>query len=254
MALCFGTAALHRRVLWRISPSRSRRSPPAGFVRPCQPRLVDRPPVGGDGLHEVKHDGYRLIARKEGERVKLWTRHGTDFTDRLQRIAATVRSLPAERILIDGEAVALRPDGRSDFETLRTQAGAVAAAYVVFDLLELNGKDIRQQRLEDRRAGLSASSKAEAILFSEAIEAEGALVFAKACEMGLEGIVSKRAGSRYFSGPSKSWLKAKNPTFLRYPLGTAPWPPTRLRAHARTTREDEPYPGLRARALHEPQG
>ena len=148
--------------------------------------------------------------------MKLWTRHGTDFTHRLPRIAAAVRSLPAERILIDGEAVALLPDGRGDFEALRTKAGAAVAAYVVFDLLELNGKDIRQRRLEDRRAELERVVKgAEAILFSEAIEAEGALVFAKACEMGLEGIVSKRIGSRYFSGPSKSWLKAKNPGFSR---------------------------------------
>src|SRR5271166_1485444 len=92
-------------MLWRSSPSRSRRSPPTGFIRPCQPILVDHPPAGPDWLHEVKHDGYRIIARKEEDRATLWTRHGTNFTDRLPKIAEAVRRLPVERALIDGEAV-----------------------------------------------------------------------------------------------------------------------------------------------------
>ena len=111
-------------MLWRISPSRSRSSPPAGFIRPCQPRLVDHPPAGPNWLHEVKHDGYRIIARKEGERVTLWTRQGTDFTDRLPTIAEAVRRLPAERGLVDGEAVAFRPDGH--FELVASVIESVA--------------------------------------------------------------------------------------------------------------------------------
>jgi bifunctional non-homologous end joining protein LigD len=79
-------------MLWRIPPARSRRTPPAGFIRPAQPMLVDRPPAGPGWVHEVKHDGYRLLARKEGERVTLWTRHGTNFTGSFLRIAEAVRT------------------------------------------------------------------------------------------------------------------------------------------------------------------
>jgi bifunctional non-homologous end joining protein LigD len=178
--------------------------------------LVDRPPAGPDWVHEVKHDGYRLLGRKQGERVTLWTRYGTKFTDRLPRIAEAVSSLPVEHALIGGEAVVLRPDGHSDFEAMRTKAGAARASYVVFDLLQLDGRDIRQQRLEDWRAELERIVKgADAILFSEAIAAEGGLVFEKACEMGLEGIVSKRVVSSYWSGRCRNWTKARNPAFQR---------------------------------------
>ena len=203
-------------MLWRISPARSRRAPPAGFIRPCQPLLVARPPAGPGWLHEVKHDGYRILARKEGERVSLWSRYGADFTDRLPRIAEAVRKLPAESALIDGEAVVFRPDGRSDFGALRTKAGGAEACLVAFDLLNLDGEDLRQRPLEERRDKLARLvAGVDGILFSEAIEAEGAIVFAHACELGLEGIVSKRAGSRYRSGTSRNWLKSKNPAFVR---------------------------------------
>ena len=124
-------------MLWRISPARSRRAPPAGFIVPCQPSLVVKPPAGPDWRHEVKHDGYRIVARKQGERVSLWSRYGADFTDRLPRIAEAVRALAADHALIDGEALVFRPDGRSDFGALRTKAGGAEACAVAFDLLEL---------------------------------------------------------------------------------------------------------------------
>ena len=203
-------------MLWRVSPGRSRRTPPTGFILPCQPILVDHPPAGAGWLHEIKHDGYRIIACKEGSRVTLWSRHGTNFTDRLPKIAEAVCSLAAESALIDGEAVAFRPDGHSDFATLRTKAGSARACLVAFDLLNLNGEDIRHRPLEERRAALSPLvAGVDGILFSDALVADGALVFAKACELGLEGIVSKRAGSRYLSGNSRQWVKSKNPDFER---------------------------------------
>jgi bifunctional non-homologous end joining protein LigD len=131
-------------------------------------------------------------------------------------LALTVRKLPAKSALIDGEAVAFRPDGRSDFGALRTKAGGARACLVAFDLLNLNGDDLRQRPIEERRDRLQRLvAGVDGILFSEAIEAEGAIVFAKACEMGLEGIVSKRASSLYRSGASRSWLKSKNPAFVR---------------------------------------
>jgi bifunctional non-homologous end joining protein LigD len=167
-------------------------------------------------LHEVKHDGYRILAHKQGERVSLWSRYGADFTDRLPGIAEAVRKLPAESALIDGEAVAFRLDGRSDFGALRTKAGGAEAGLVAFDLLNLDGEDPRQRPLEERRDKLARLvCGIDGLLFSEAIEAEGAVVFAKACEMGLEGLVSKRRGSLYRSGTSRNWLKSKNAAFAR---------------------------------------
>ncbi len=157
-----------------------------------------------------------MIARKDAGRVTLWTRHGTDFTDRLPRIAEAVRSLPVDSALVDGEAVVFHPDGHSDFAALRTKRGAERAAFVAFDLLSVDGEDVRKLPLEARRAELEALIESQgAIMFSEALEADGALVFAKACEMGLEGIVSKRLGGVYLSGPCRIWLKVKNPAFVR---------------------------------------
>jgi bifunctional non-homologous end joining protein LigD len=109
-----------------------------------------------------------------------------------------------------------RPDGHSDFQALLTRRGAERASFVAFDVLQVDGEDQRKLPLEVRRAelhGLLADQNA--ILFSEAIEADGTLVFAKACAMGLEGIVSKRLGSAYSSGRCRSWLKVKNPAFVR---------------------------------------
>src|SRR5271163_3038196 len=101
-------------MLWRVSHTHSWRTPPACFILPGQPPLVDKPPAGLGWLHEVKHDGYRIIARKDGSRVTLWSRYGTNFTDRLPKIAEAICSLAAESAVIDGEAVAARPDGNSD--------------------------------------------------------------------------------------------------------------------------------------------
>jgi bifunctional non-homologous end joining protein LigD len=203
-------------MLWRTSRRRSWRTPPAGFILPCQPLLVDRPPTGSDWLHEIKHDGYRILACKEGSGVTLWSRHGTKFTDRLPKVAEAVFSLAADSALIDGEAVTFRPDGHSDFAALGTKAGSARACLVAFDLLSLNGEDFRQRPIEERHAALSPLvAGVDCVLFSDALMAQGALVFAKACDMGLEGIVSKRAGSRYRSGTSRQWLKSKNPAFLR---------------------------------------
>jgi hypothetical protein len=137
-----------------------------------------------------------ILASKQGERVQLWTRHGAAFKDRFSRIAEAVRGLNADEALIDGEAVVLRNDGRSDFIALLTKRGGAQATLVAFDLVRLNGEDLRLHPIEARRKALKQLiDGAEGLLFSQALAAEGAVVFAKACELGLEGIVSKRAGS-----------------------------------------------------------
>ena len=203
-------------MLWRSSPRR--RSPPKGFVIPCQPTLVAHPPTGADWLHEVKHDGFGILARKQGERVKIWSRRGADFTDRFSRIAESVRGLPADEALIDGEAVVFQDDGRSDFHALLTKRGGAQASLLAFDLLRRDGEDMRLWPIEARREALLplvARRRGDAVVYSEALQGEGALVYMKACALGLEGIVSKRAGSLYKSGPSRNWLKTKNPDFVR---------------------------------------
>ena len=198
------------------NPPRFRRPPTAGFIQPCRPTLVANPPAGPGWWHEVKHDGFRTLARKQGGRVEVWSRFGTDFTGRFSNIAAAGRGLPAEDALIDGEAVAFLPGGHSDFAALRTKAGGARASYVAFDLLSLEGEDLRERPLEERRAALAnLIAGLENIQFSAALEAEGAIVFAHACELGLEGIVSKRAGSSYRSGASRNWLKCLSPEFQR---------------------------------------
>jgi bifunctional non-homologous end joining protein LigD len=164
----------------------------------------------------MKHDGFRIIGWKRGRRVKLWSRRGTEVTDGLTAIARAVGGLPADNAIVDGEAVVFRLDGRSDFEALLTREGPALAALVAFDLLRLEDQDLRQRPLEKRRLALSRLvAGVEGVLFSEAIAAEGALAFAKACDLGLEGIVSKRSGSFYQSGRSRNWLKARNPEFVR---------------------------------------
>jgi bifunctional non-homologous end joining protein LigD len=202
----------------RASTPRWRLSAPPGFIRPCEPTLVNHPPAGPGWLHEVKHDGFRILAWKQGERVHVWSRRGADFTDRFARIAEAVRGLSADEALIDGEAVVFHDDGRSDFHALLTKRGWAEAAFVAFDLLRLGGDDLRQRPLEKRREALArliAKRRGDGILFSEALAEEGAVVFANACELGLEGIVSKREGSFYRSGRSRNWLKTKNPSFVR---------------------------------------
>jgi bifunctional non-homologous end joining protein LigD len=206
-----------KNVSWRATSSLWRRSAPPGFIRPCEPTLVDRPPAGPGWLHEIKHDGFRIVAWKQGERVTVSSRRGADFTGRFSRIADAVRGVSADEAMIDGEAVVFLDDGRSDFRALLTKHGWEQAALVAFDLLRLNGDDLRQRPLEKRReaVGQLIARCTDGIVFNEALAEEGAVVFAKACELGLEGIVSKRAGSLYRSGRSRNWLKARNPEFVR---------------------------------------
>jgi len=129
-----------------------------------------------------------------------------------------VRSLAVDKALIDGEAVVFQDDGRSDFHALLTKRGGAQASLLAFDLLRRDGEDMRLWPIEARREALLplvARRRGDAVVYSEALQGEGALVYMKACALGLEGIVSKRAGSLYKSGPSRNWLKTKNPDFVR---------------------------------------
>jgi bifunctional non-homologous end joining protein LigD len=186
---------------------------PAGFIEPCIPTAARVPPSGPGWLHEIKHDGFRIIARKDGDRVRLYSRVGNDLTDRFPLIVEALAGLRSRSVILDGEAVACDDDGMSNFDRLRHRRHDRSVFLYAFDLIELNGDDLRREPLEVRKATLASvlSRAAPGLRLNEHIEADGPTVFAHACRMGLEGIVSKRRNSTYRSRPSRDWLKSKNP-------------------------------------------
>jgi ATP-dependent DNA ligase len=179
-----------------------RRQPP--FIEPCLPSRTARPPSGTAWLHEIKHDGFRLLARKDGDRVRLYSRHGNDLTYRFPLIVEALAKLGSRTCMIDGEAVACDETGMSNFNRIRYRRHDATVFLYAFDLLELNGDDLRREPLEVRKATLASvlASAALGLRLNEHIEADGPTIFAHACMMGLEGIVSKRKGSSYRGGRS----------------------------------------------------
>ncbi len=190
---------------------------PAGFVEPCLPTLGHNVPSGPQWAHEIKHDGYRFICRRAGDRIRAFTRGGHDWTDRVPLIAETLRSLPILSVTLDGEAVTCAPNGVADFDRLRAELGRYGSHQVflyAFDLLELDGRDLRTSQWDERRKLLTSLLRkvGGGIRLSEHIEgADGATIFGHACAMGLEGIVAKRRDRPYRSGRSPDWIKVKNP-------------------------------------------
>lgn len=186
---------------------------PAGFIEPCQPVAAVRPPDGPGWFHEIKHDGIRLTVCREGDRVRLFTRRGFDWTERFPAIAAAALALPAASFLIDGEAVVDDGEGVADFDRLRRRRHGGEAFLWAFDLVLLAGRDLRGEALERRKAGLARllSKMVPGIALNDHHEGNGPALFTAACAKGLEGIVSKRRGSRYRSGRCDDWRKSKNP-------------------------------------------
>ncbi len=184
------------------------------FIAPELALQSETPPAGGGWLHELKLDGYRIQARKDGDRVQLLTRTGLDWTHRMKTIAAFVAALPVEKAIFDGEVVVLAENGSTSFADLQAafQEGVKKPlTYFVFDLLHLNGHSIRGLTLGKRKDMLAKvmGGSGEFLRFSEHIEGGGGEVFKRACELHAEGIVSKRAASKYSSGRSGDWLKLK---------------------------------------------
>ena len=197
-----------------ISLVTQRRHAPLGFTVPMAPSNLGRPPSGPRWLHEIKQDGYRICARKDDAQVRVWTRLQNEVGGKFERIVDGMRGLKCRTCTIDGEAVVQRSDGHCDFYALKSFECARAAVLVAFDLLELNGDDLRKEPLEVRRAKLQHLCS-EAILFSDGLDLEGWTVFEQACRLGVEGIVSKRKGSIYVSGKSDAWVKTLNPAYDR---------------------------------------
>jgi len=186
------------------------------FVAPALATLSEHAPQAGDWIHEIKFDGYRIQARLDGGTVKLLTRKGLDWTRKFPSVAAAVAKLPAESALIDGELVVNDAHGVSSFSLLQqalTSGRDDSMAYYVFDLLHLNGTDMRPLPLTARKAALANLLKQAgdtgALQLSESIDEPGPLLIKHACKLGLEGIISKRADTSYRSGRGHDWLKTK---------------------------------------------
>src|SRR5882757_3307591 len=189
------------------------RSAAPGWIEPCQPTEAARPPSGEDWIHEAKFDGYRMMVRKDGAGVRVLTRKGFDWTSRYPKIFQTAKAIKGKSFLIDGDAVCCNNDGMPIFDMLRKRRNDPSVILVAFDLIELNGSDLRREPIEARKAALVKLLRGASlgIQLNDYIEADAATVFRHACEMGLEGIVSKRRGSIYQSGRTLHWLKLKNP-------------------------------------------
>jgi bifunctional non-homologous end joining protein LigD len=196
-----------------VLPMLSQRTLPAGFIAPCLPTSGPHPPSGGLWLHEVKHDGFRVIARKNDKRVRLYSRPGNDLTYRFPLIVEAIAKLRSRSCIVDGEAVACRDDGIADFERIRYRRDDASVFLYAFDLIELDGNDLRHEPLNVRKATLTSLLRraAPGLRLNEHLEEDGPVVFHHACKLGLEGIVSKRRDSRYRSGRSPHWIKSKNP-------------------------------------------
>jgi bifunctional non-homologous end joining protein LigD len=178
--------------------------------------LVDDPPVGDEWVHEIKLDGFRMQCRIDKGRAQLLTRTGQDWTQRFRGVAEEAARLAVQSALLDGELVALQPDGRSSFQLLQqalSEEGDVPLVYYAFDLLHLNGHEVLKVPLEERKAALSSllsrSHASAAVRYSEHFAVEGAAFFEQACRLQLEGMIAKRRTAPYRSGRGRDWLKVK---------------------------------------------
>ena len=183
-------------------------------LKPELATLVDTAP-DGDWLYEIKFDGYRILARIENGTVRLFTRNGHDWTAKMPEQAKALAELDVDAAWLDGEVVVANEDGLPDFQALQNAFEAGSSQQIVFYLFDipyLNGQDLRAVPLEQRRAALSAVLRANTsslLRFSEDFAESGESILGSACELKLEGLIGKRAGSPYVSRRSKDWIKLK---------------------------------------------
>jgi bifunctional non-homologous end joining protein LigD len=207
-------------------PAGAKRAPLPEFIAPELATLADKPPEGDQWLHEIKIDGYRAFCRRENGSARFLTRTGLDWTDRFgEDLVKAVTALPARSLALDGEIAVLKDDV-SNFAALQEALSSGhkdQLSYIVFDLLYLNGNDLRNVPLIDRKrmlqALLASAPESPKLVFSGHIEASGATVYQRACTMKLEGIVSKRLDLPYRSGRGGDWVKLKCATRQEFVIG-----------------------------------
>jgi bifunctional non-homologous end joining protein LigD len=207
---------------------RARRAVMPRTVAPELATLVSAPPGGAEWLHEIKFDGYRVVCEVRRGKAQLLTRHGKDWSDRFAPVAAAAAALPVDTAILDGEVTVLLPDGKTSFQALQESLGdggddrgrgglhGAEMVYFAFDLLYLDGYDLRPAPLAERKQALRGLLDAAGIgagggpiRWSDHVAGQGEDFYRQACRFGLEGIVSKRADLAYRSGRSKDWLKVK---------------------------------------------
>ena len=185
------------------------------FVPPQLTTLVDAPPPGDEWVHEIKYDGYRAITAVAGDRVRIFTRKGLDWTDKFAPLVEPLAELPCDSALLDGEIAIADKEGHTNFGALQEaiSEGRGAFGYYLFDLLEIDGEDLRKRPLLERKKRLRDllrdAPKNGPLFYSDHIEGHGEQAFSHACDLKLEGIISKQANASYRSGRTRSWLKSK---------------------------------------------
>jgi bifunctional non-homologous end joining protein LigD len=185
------------------------KAPLPSFVEPALASLIEKVPSGARWIHEIKFDGYRVQVHLANEAVKIFTRRGHDWTNRFKKVGHDAWHIKAASAVLDGEIVVPAPDGATDFSLLQNELKGQSRRIVMeaFDLLYLNGRDLRKLPLVRRKAELKKIIAGTDIQFSESFEIDGQEMFAHACKVGLEGVVSKVRDSAYPTGRSNDWVK-----------------------------------------------
>lgn len=190
--------------------------------------LTAEVPAGPEWIHEIKYDGYRLQAVRNAADIRLLTRNNLDWTERFPGVASAIAKLPCHSAVLDGEAIVFDERGVSAFSALQQALGAgdsASVVYVAFDLLFLDGRDLRGLPLRERKESLRAlvegagGAAGSGLLLAEHIESQGAGFYREACALSFEGVVSKRADRSHAPGRSREWLKVKCSMRGRFVVG-----------------------------------
>ena len=185
---------------------------PPTWIKPQLAKLIEKAPDGPDWLHELKHDGYRMLARLDAGRVQILTRRANNWTNKYPSIARPIAGIPAQNAYLDGELCGVLPDGRTAFNLIQnaTDTGQGSLVFFLFDLLHLDGEDLTSLPLADRKARLAALLKGapDSLRYNDHQVGHGQEFYRLACEHGVEGIVSKRINGRY-EPDRRTWLKIK---------------------------------------------
>ncbi len=185
------------------------------FIAPELTQLYDAPPEGAGWFHEIKYDGYRIVTVKDGGKIRFFSRSGLDWTAKFETLKSAIAALPCDSAVIDGEVAVIGKNNLTDFSALQQalSEGRNGFTYYVFDLMHLDGRSLTELPLRERKARLKSLmiplKGNRQLVYSDHVEGQGDAFFARAAQMGLEGIISKDAASLYRSGRSPAWRKIK---------------------------------------------
>src|SRR5215468_7563279 len=198
-----------------MSMLRERTRPGLGIIEPCLPSPAKAPPSGPGWLHEIKHDGFRILARRDSAGVRLITRNGNDFTSRFPLAVDAVMRLPAHSFLLDGEAIVTNDRGLAVFDLIRHKRHGEDAVLIAFDLIELEGEDLRRTPIEQRKRKLSKLVRGPhpGIVLNEIFEGDGDVLFAHACNLAARGLC--RSGLAHPIAPADHRIGSRSKTRKR---------------------------------------